>query len=40
MVACDQCGTRVSATGYLGGPIVCHECARENRREIEHEEAQ
>ena len=31
MVNCDECGVRVSATGYLGGPIACHECIRAKR---------
>lgn len=28
MVECDRCGVKVSTTGYLGGGIVCKECAR------------
>lgn len=28
MTTCDSCGVRVSTKGYLGGGIVCHECAR------------
>jgi len=31
MATCDSCGVRVSTTGYLGGGIVCHECARAQR---------
>lgn len=28
---CDSCGCRVSSTGYLGGGIVCKECAKAER---------
>jgi tRNA(Ile2) C34 agmatinyltransferase TiaS len=31
MVTCDECGVRVSSTGYLGGGIICHECAEAKR---------
>lgn len=24
---CDECGAKVSATGFLGGGIVCGDCA-------------
>ena len=27
MTNCDTCGVTVSTKGYLGGPIVCSECA-------------
>jgi len=27
MTDCDTCGVKVSTKGYLGGGIVCHECA-------------
>lgn len=32
MVTCDSCGVRVSSSGYLGGDIICHECARAKRQ--------
>jgi len=28
---CDTCGVRVSTKGYLGGGIVCHDCAEYKR---------
>ena len=28
---CDTCGVTVSATGFLGGGIVCKTCARAKR---------
>lgn len=31
MVSCDECGVSVSSKGYLGGGIVCHECAEAKR---------
>jgi len=31
MTNCDTCGVRVSTKGYLGGGIVCKECARDKR---------
>lgn len=31
MTTCDSCNVRVSSTGYLGGGIVCHECAEAKR---------
>jgi len=31
MTACDTCGVRVSTKGYLGGGIVCHDCAQDKR---------
>lgn len=34
-VTCDDCDVPVSTTGYLGGPIICHDCARERRKEME-----
>lgn len=33
MTTCDSCGVRVSSTGYLGGGIVCHECAEAERKD-------
>jgi len=30
---CDTCGVKVSTTGYLGGGIVCHDCAEAKRKE-------
>jgi len=27
MASCDSCGVPVSTKGYLGGGIVCKECA-------------
>jgi len=32
MTTCDTCGVPVSTTGYLGGGIVCHECAEAQRK--------
>jgi len=32
MTTCDTCGVSVSTTGYLGGVIVCHECAEAKRK--------
>jgi len=32
MVSCDECGVRVSSTGYLGGPVACHECSNAKRK--------
>jgi hypothetical protein len=32
MTTCDTCGVRVSTKGYLGGGIVCHECAEAERK--------
>lgn len=33
---CDTCGVTVSTTGYLGGGIVCHECAHaKNEGDVE-----
>jgi len=32
MTTCDECGVPVSTTGYLGGGIVCHECAEARRK--------
>ena len=32
MTTCDECGVRVSSTGFLGGGIVCHECAEARRK--------
>lgn len=32
---CDECGVKVSSKGFLGGTIVCKECARKRRGEIE-----
>jgi hypothetical protein len=29
---CDSCGVRVSSQGFLGGSIVCHECAKAKRK--------
>jgi len=29
---CDECGVPVSTSGYLGGGIVCHECAEAKRK--------
>jgi len=26
---CDTCGIKVSTTGFLGGGIVCKDCARD-----------
>lgn len=36
MTTCDGdgCDTRVSTTGYLGGEIVCRDCARKRRAEL------
>jgi tRNA(Ile2) C34 agmatinyltransferase TiaS len=31
MVSCDTCGVPVSSTGYLGGGIVCKDCAKDKR---------
>lgn len=28
---CDTCGVRVSTTGFLGGSIVCNDCATDKR---------
>ena len=33
MTDCDTCGVRVSTTDYLGGGIVCHECAEAKRND-------
>jgi len=30
---CDSCGVKVSTTGFLGGDIVCHECANAKARD-------
>lgn len=35
MTTCDDCGVRVSTTGYLGGGIVCRDCARERREDAD-----
>ena len=32
MATCDTCGVRVSTNGYLGGGIVCHDCATDKRK--------
>ena len=32
MTTCDECGVKVSTTGYLGGGIVCKTCARAKRK--------
>lgn len=32
MATCDTCGVPVSTTGYLGGGIVCHDCAEDKRK--------
>ena len=32
MASCDECGVKVSSKGYLGGGIVCHECATAKRK--------
>jgi len=32
MITCDTCGVRVSTRGYLGGGIVCHDCAEDKRK--------
>ena len=32
MTNCDTCGVTVSTTGFLGGGIVCHECAEAKRK--------
>ena len=32
MTTCDTCGVTVSTKGYLGGGIVCHDCARAKRK--------
>jgi hypothetical protein len=34
-MTCDECGVPVSTTGYLGGGIVCKECAKEAREKYE-----
>jgi len=31
MTQCDVCGVRVSTKGYLGGGLVCHDCAQDKR---------
>ena len=31
MTDCDTCGVRVSTTGFLGGGIVCKDCATDKR---------
>lgn len=31
MITCDECGVRVSTTGYLGGGIICRKCSRAKR---------
>jgi hypothetical protein len=33
MVNCDSCGVRVRSQGYLGGGIVCNECAEAKRKD-------
>jgi len=30
-VNCDTCGVTVSTKGFLGGGIVCHDCAEDKR---------
>jgi hypothetical protein len=30
---CDSCGIKVSSQGFLGGRIVCHECAEAERKD-------
>lgn len=35
MTTCDDCGGRVSPTGHLGGEIVCPDCARKRRAELD-----
>jgi hypothetical protein len=32
MTNCDTCGVTVSTRGYLGGGIVCRECATAKRK--------
>lgn len=32
---CDQCGVKVDSKGFLGGTIICKECARKEREELE-----
>jgi len=32
MTACDSCNVKVSTSGYLGGGIVCKECAEAKRK--------
>ena len=32
MTNCDTCGVTVSTKGYLGGGIVCHDCAEAKRK--------
>jgi hypothetical protein len=29
---CDSCGVTVSSKGFLGGDIICHECAEAKRK--------
>ena len=31
MTNCDTCGVKVSTTGFLGGGIICKECATDKR---------
>jgi len=30
---CDTCNVPVSTKGYLGGGIVCHDCAEDKRKD-------
>jgi len=30
---CDSCGVPVSSKGFLGGTIICHECAEAKRKD-------
>lgn len=34
-MTCDDCDRRVSSRGYLGGEIVCGECARKRREAMD-----
>jgi len=34
-MTCEDCGARVSATGFLGGMILCPDCARDRREEAD-----
>lgn len=38
MVTCDECGVKVDSTGYLGGGIVCTDCAEAAREQLRCEE--
>jgi len=34
-MTCDECGVKVFATGFLGGTILCNECAEQSKEKYQ-----